>query len=104
MSEVLNIPKEIKCYNILKVYGIEAFSIFLKRFAYPGKYSDMISRFGRAIPQLSMISNKMLNILYDDWGHFLRDFNPDWLSPDNLQLYADAILRSGTQTQRVGDL
>ena len=52
----------------------------------------MMPRFGRAIPQLSMISNKMLNILYDDWGHLLRDFN-------NLQLYADAIHQSGTPLQ-----
>ena len=59
----------------------------------------MMPRFGRAIPQLSMISNKMLNILYDDWGHLLRDFNQDWLSPDNLQLYADAIHQSGTPLQ-----
>ena len=35
LAEVLNIPDEIVCYNRSKFDGIEAFCIFLKRFAYP---------------------------------------------------------------------
>ena len=33
LAEVLNIPEEIVCYNQSKFDGIEAFCIFLKRFA-----------------------------------------------------------------------
>ena len=56
LSEALQIPPVFTCYNGLKVTGLEFLCTFLKRFAYPCRYSDMISRFARAVPQLSMIS------------------------------------------------
>ena len=55
LREILNIPEEIITYNRLKVNGIEALCIFLKRFAYPCRYSDFIPRFGRPVPQFSVI-------------------------------------------------
>ena len=58
--------------------------MLLKRFAYPCRYGDMIPRFGRPVPQLSMISNQM-------YGHLLSGLVQLWLSPDNLCRYADVI-------------
>lgn len=43
VKDVLQVPDEIVCYNRLVVEGIEA---FLKRFAYPIRYSDTCPRFG----------------------------------------------------------
>ena len=43
--EVLQIPDEIRCCNRVIVDGIEALCIFLKRSAYPCRYSDMLARF-----------------------------------------------------------
>ena len=98
------VPEEIVCYNGLKVDGIDALSMLLKRFAYPCRYLDMIPRFGRPVPQLSMICNKMLNMIYDNWGILLTSFNQDWLSPVNLQRYADSVPKSGTPLTNCWDL
>ena len=37
--------------------------MLLRRFAYPSRYSDMISRFGRHLPILSMITNTVLDYI-----------------------------------------
>ena len=42
LKETLQIPDEIKCYNRTAINGTEALCIFLKRFAYPCRYGDMI--------------------------------------------------------------
>ena len=47
LGETLETPESIICYNETKVDGIESLCISLKRFAYPCRYLDMISRFGR---------------------------------------------------------
>ena len=40
LAETLCLPGEIKCYNGVKVEGMEA--VCLKRFAYPCRYSDIM--------------------------------------------------------------
>ena len=49
----------------------------------------MIPRFGRAVPQLSMISKRIADIVFDDYGHLRRDLVQPWLS--------QAELKSGCQ-------
>ena len=99
LYDVLDIPDEIVCYNGFKVNGIDALCMFLKRFAYPCRYLDMIPRFGIAIPQLSMICNKMMNIMYSRWGHLLSSFHQTWLSPQNMSLFAQKISEHGAPLQ-----
>ena len=74
LADVLIIPDKITCYNGIKVDSIEALCIFLKRFAYPCRYSNMIPRFGRAVPQFSIILAHMMNLIYNQWHHLLTDF------------------------------
>ena len=95
LIDVLNIPQEFVMENNLHVSGEEGFSIFLKRFAYPCRYSDMVPRFARAVPQLCMISNKVMWFIYNRWNHLLTSFNQPWLSPANLDGYAGAIHQKG---------
>lgn len=45
------------CHNGVKLDSIEAFSIFLMRFAYPCRFADLVSTFERPIPQLCMKTN-----------------------------------------------
>ena len=54
----------------------------LKRsFAYrPLSLVDMVPRFGRPVPILSMATNKDLDHIYDTRGHLLTDWNPYLLS------------------------
>ena len=42
LAEALCLPEEMKCYNGVKFEGIEALCIYLKRFAYPCRYSDIM--------------------------------------------------------------
>ena len=64
LKNVLQIPNRIKTYNRLSVDGIEALCIFLKRFAYPCRYYDFFSKFGRPIPDYCIISNDIMNRIY----------------------------------------
>lgn len=95
LAQVLNIPIDVVCYNGTKVSNIEALCIFLKRLAYPCRYGDMIPRFGRSVPELSLICNYILDWIYNNFAHKLRDFNQNWLAPNRLAEYADAIYQKG---------
>ena len=53
LKDVLNIPDVFKCKNRLNVDGIEATCIFLKRYAYPIRFGDMVHRFGATHPSRS---------------------------------------------------
>ena len=99
LKEVFGIPDEIRTYNRLCVNGIESLCMFLKRFAYPIRYSDMIPRFGRPVPQFSIITNHILNLLYERHGNRLTIFEQEILSPQNLVKYANAIHESGAPIQ-----
>ena len=87
----MGLPEELECYNGVKVEGMEALCIYLKRFAYSCQYSDIIPRFGKDIPQLSMISNLVMNFIYENHKHRLENLGLDLFYPLNLQLYADSI-------------
>ena len=95
LQEVLNIPDEILTYNRLKVDGIEALCVFLKRFAYPCRYSDMVPRFGRPVPQFSIISNYVMSSVYQDFHHLLADLNQPVFAPANLERFCQVIHDKG---------
>ena len=77
LKNALQLPNTIRCrlYNDLKVDSTEALCILLKRLAYPCRYSDMIHRFSRPVPQLSMIFNELLNIIDNRWMFLLQNLN-----------------------------
>lgn len=91
LVDVLRLPDVLTCYNGIKVDRIEGFCIFLKRFAYPCRYLDMIPRFARPVPQLCMISNLVMEHIYTSWNHLLSTLNQEWLSTDNLIKFCDAV-------------
>ena len=69
--------------------------IMLKRFAYPCRYSNMIPIFGRCVPELSMISNEVVDWMYTTHGHKITQSNHELLYPAALNQYADAISNKG---------
>lgn len=95
LQDMFGIPEEITTYNRLKVDGVEALCIFLDRFAYPCRYSDMIPKYARPVPQFSIISNQILNILYGNFHHLLENLNQPWLSPQCLEEFCEVIHRKG---------
>ena len=66
LFEVLNIPEVLITYNRSKFDDMEDFCTFLKQFFYPSRFSDMVSRFGQPIPELSMISNAISDHVYNN--------------------------------------
>ena len=75
VGELLRIPDTIRCYNRTRVDGLEAFCIFLQRYAYPIRYGDMVPMFARPVPELCMINHEILNHIYINFNHLLSGFN-----------------------------
>ena len=56
----------------------------------------MIPRFVRPVPELCMISNTVLDWIYENHGFRLTPWNQPFLSPVCLQRYADSISRKSS--------
>ena len=95
LKQLLGVPKKICCRQGTTCSGEEALCILLKRFAYPCRYTDMVSRFGRNPTEMCLIFNELLDLLYDQHHHHLESWNQPFLSPEVLQSYADAIHNKG---------
>ena len=91
LLEALQLPQSFTCHQGTICDGIEALCITLRRFAYPCRYSDLIPRFGRPVPELSMISNLVMDTIYQEHNHRVTQWNNTLLSPPLLESYARAI-------------
>ena len=87
----LRIPEKIVWSQRTTCSGLEALCILLKRLAFPCRYTDMATRFGRNPTELCLIFNTMLNVLYTTHHHRLSSWEQPFLSPENLASYAAAI-------------
>ena len=83
----------------MNVDRTKAFCVFLKRFAYPCRYVDLIPRFAGPEPPLCMISNAVMNAIYTSWRHLLLDLNPPWSSCPHLQTFTEVINEKGAGLQ-----
>ncbi|KAK3714768.1 hypothetical protein QZH41_007490 [Actinostola sp. cb2023] len=95
LLEVLDLPSKVRCPNRFFVNDVEALCILLKRFAYPCRYVDLSRRFGRLVPQISMVVNETMEIIYDQYNHLLSSFNQPWLSPASLEEFAYVVNQKG---------
>ncbi|CAH3185676.1 unnamed protein product, partial [Porites evermanni] len=59
LVDVLQTPDTFTCPNGTVCDSTEGLCVILKRFSYPCRLSDMISTFGRSVPELSVISNEV---------------------------------------------
>ena len=98
LKEALGLPDEIICYNKTKVSGLEGLCILLRRFAYPNRLGDLCSLFGRPVEELSMIINKVVNIIFDGHSHRLHDLNQNWINPEE---FAASISAKGCPMHRI---
>ena len=78
LAHVLHIPDEVICSNGLKLTGIEALFVYLKRFAYPCCYSNLVPRFAGDILQICLISNYLMNQIYNVHHILLEDLDQPW--------------------------
>ena len=95
LADSLGIPFVFRCSQSSVFGGMEGLCMLLKRLAYPCRYSDMIPRFGIPVPEMSMMTNVVLDWIYNKHGHHLTDFNQPFLSRASLRTYADTIHQKG---------
>ena len=95
LADALQIPPTFRCPQCSVCEGIEGLCVLLRPISYPCRYMDMIQRFARPLPVLSMITNTVLDYIYDPHGHIITYCNNAVPSPPQLQVYADAISECG---------
>ena len=95
LVKALQVPPNFKCYNGIIFDGTETLYIELKRFAYPCRYWDMISMFGRSVEELCMISNEVVHWIYNVYRHRVTRWNHAIMDHASLSTYPDAIHNKG---------
>ena len=95
LSQALRIPEKFTCPNGTVASGEEGLLMFLKRFAYPCRLSDMLPRFGRSVPEISLILAEVTDHIVSTQGHLLQDLDQPWLQPNHLEEFARAIHQKG---------
>lgn len=99
LAQALNIPPVFRTHQRSVASGMEGLCMLLKRFAYPCRYGDMIPLFGRSVPELCMITNQVLNYIFDTHCHRITEWNNYLLNPNLLELYAYSIHQKGAPLQ-----
>lgn len=95
LAQALQIPASFTCAQGTTCDGLEGLCMLLRRCSYPCRYSDMIKQFGKPVPVLSMVTNTVLEYLYETHGHRVTQWNNLILDPVSLQRYADAVTAKG---------
>ena len=95
LAEAQQIPQYFVCSNETVASGMEGLLMLLKLFAYLCCLSDMIQRFGRSVPEISLILAKVTDHIYRTNGHLLQDLNQPWLEPQQLKSFARAAHQRG---------
>ena len=80
LADVLQIPADLICSQGTIFGGLEGLCILLRRLAYPRRYSDLLQRFGRPVPGLSIISNTVMKYIYENQQR-LTNWNQTFLNP-----------------------
>ena len=81
LFEALHLPNYFTCQQGTICDGIEGLCIALRRFAYPCRLSDLIPRFGRPVPELSMIFSLVVDTIYQEHNHRIPQWNDTLLNP-----------------------
>ena len=96
LHDALQLPQFFRCQQGKICSGTEGLCIVLRRVAYPCRYSDMIQRFGRPVPELSMICNLVMDNIYQQHHRRITQWNDSLLNPALLETYAYAIHQKGS--------
>lgn len=75
LSRALRIPAVISCHQGTICDGTEGLCMLLKRLCYPCRYSDMVHLFAKPVPVLCMITNQVLDYIYQVHSHRILQWN-----------------------------
>ena len=81
LADVMGLPDSYRCEQGTVCDGIEGLCLLLRRLAYPCRYSDLIHRFGRPVPEICMITNYVMETVYSLHHHRLTAWNHTLMSP-----------------------
>lgn len=96
LLDAFQVPETFKCPQGTVCSGMEGLCLMLKRLAYPCRYFYLIPLFGHSIQVLCMITNTVLDWFCKVYGFRLSSWNKAFLSPANLEQYANAIIGQGS--------
>ncbi|XP_068752999.1 uncharacterized protein [Montipora capricornis] len=99
IAEVLGVPETIRCEQGSTCDGMEGLCMLSRRLSFPCRYGDMIPRFAKPVPVISMVTNTVLDFIYDTHGARITRWNHDILGPDQMEMYAAAISAKGAPLQ-----
>ena len=91
LARALRLPAAFIGYQGTTCDSIEGLCLLLRRLSYPCRYVDLMPLFGRAKPEMSIISNLVLDYIYAEHRHLLNTFLAPWMSRRSLTRYCEAI-------------
>ena len=92
LAEVLRLPPRFQLEQRSVCQGMEALCLLLRRVCYPCRLSDLIHRFGgRPVSVLSLITNHVIDYIYDVHKHRITEWNHHLMNPTTLEIYAAAV-------------
>ena len=95
VAEALHIPPSFKLRQGSIVSGMEGLCILLRRLAYLCRFGDMVPRFGKPVPVLSMVTYIVIDYIYTIHGHRITRWNDELLYPLALDTYARSVYPKG---------
>ena len=99
LADVLGVTETIRCEQGSTCDGLEGLCIVLRRLTFPCRYVNMIPRFAKPVPVISMVRNAVLDIIYATHSPRITRWNHDILDTDQMEMYAAAITARGVPLQ-----
>ena len=96
LFEDLQLPQSFTCQQGTICDSIKGLCVTLRRFAYPCRYSDLIPRIGRPVPEISMISNLVIDIIYQEHNQRITQWNNTLIHQVLLETCTRAIRQKGS--------
>jgi hypothetical protein len=71
LEDTLGLPETFHLYQRTTAGKLEELCIRLRRLTFSCRYADMIPMFGRPVAELSLITNKVLDLIYETHSYRL---------------------------------
>ena len=68
LGRAMGLPERFTCQQGTVCEQTEALCPLLRRICYPCRYGDLVCQFGRPVPELSMITTKVIDFIYATHG------------------------------------
>lgn len=90
LRTLLRVPDEVMSAQRVRVSGMEALCMTLRRLAYPNRLCELEMQFGRHGTVVSSVVNKVLAHIEYYFAHLLSDMTShQWMNPSRLQEFAE---------------